>query len=162
MRKIVGGDAGTRESFTFERADGSRFDATLTRRKLELRPTEVHRVLPSGFGYVRFSQWSLSLTAKAIAGIDELKNTPGLVIDLRGNPGGAVTAVNQMLERFFPDPTEIGHSITRTGKPIGFLMGTVEIIKLKRRIEGKADAYKGPVVILVNAGSASGSELFAA
>ena len=71
-------------------------------------------------------------------------------------------AVNQMLERFFPTRTEIGHSITRTGKPIALLMGTVEIIKLKREIEGDKDAYKGPVVILVNAGSASGSELFAA
>ena len=84
------------------------------------------------------------------------------MIDLRGNPGGAVQAVNQLLERFFPVRTEIGHSITRTGKPIGFLMGTVEIIKLKRHVEGNKDAYKGPVAILVNAGSASGSELFAA
>jgi carboxyl-terminal processing protease len=162
MRRIVSGDAGTRETFTFERADGTRFDATLTRRKIQVRPIETHRVLPSGFGYVRFGQWSLSLTNRAIAAVGELKDTPGLVIDLRGNPGGAVQAVNLMLERFFPVKTEIGHSITRTGKPIAFLMGTVEIIKLKREIEGDKDAYKGPVVILVNAGSASGSELFAA
>jgi carboxyl-terminal processing protease len=162
MRKIVSGDAGTRESFTFERADGSRFDATLARRKVLSRPGESHRILPSGFGYVRFSQWTLSITSRVIAAMEELKDTPGLVIDLRGNPGGAVTAVNQMLERFFPGRTEIGHTITRTGKPIGFLMGTVEIIKLKRTIDGNKDAYTGPVVILQNAGSASGSELFAA
>ena len=162
IRKITSGEPGTKASFTFERADGSRFDATLARRKILVRPIESHRVLPSGYGYVRFGQWSLSLTARAIAAVDELKATPGLVIDLRGNPGGAVQAVNQMLERFFPVRTEIGHSITRTGKPIGFFMGTVEIIKLKREIEGNPDAYKGPVVILVNAGSASGSELFAA
>jgi len=129
-----------------------------------IRPGETHRVLPSGFGYVRFGQWSLSLTRRAIEALEELKDAPGLVIDLRGNPGGAVQAVNQMLERFFPAPTEIGHTLTRTGKPIGFFMGalTVEIIQLKRHLEGRADAYKGPVVILVNAGSASGSELFAA
>ena len=162
MRKIISGDADTRESFTFERADGTRFDATLTRRKVVTRSTESHRVLPSGFGYLRFGQWSLSLAARAVTAIEELKDTPGLVIDLRGNPGGAVQAVNQMLERFFPTRTEIGHAITRTGKPIGFLLGTVEIIKLKRAIAGNTNAYKGPVVILVNAGSASGSELFAA
>ena len=162
MRKIISGEPGTREAFTFERADGSRFEATLMRRKIATRPTEMHRVLPSGYGYVRFGQWSLSLTARAVAALENLKDTPGLVIDLRGNPGGAVQAVSQMLERFFPTRTEIGHTITRTGKPIGLLMGTVEIIKLKRHLEGNPDAYKGPVVILVNAGSASGSELFAA
>ena len=162
MRKIISGKIDTRESFTFERADGSRFDATLARRKIAVRPTEEHRVLPSGYGYVRFGAWSLPLAGRAIAAIEELKGTPGLVIDLRGNPGGAVQAVNQMLERFFPTRTEIGHTITRTGKSIGFLMGTVEIIKLKREIEGNRDAYKGPVAILVNSGSASGSELFAA
>ena len=162
VRRVISGEPGTRESFTFERADGSRINATLMRRKVTTRPTEVHRVLPSGYGYVRFGQWSLTLTSRAIAAIDELMDTPGLVIDLRGNPGGAVQAVNQLLERFFPERTEIGHSITRTGKPIGFLMGTVEIIKLKRHVEGSKDAYKGPVAILVNATSASGSELFAA
>jgi hypothetical protein len=42
------------------------------------------------------------------------------------------------------------------------LFGAVEIIKLKNTIQGNAKAYTGPVVILVNAQSASGSELFAA
>ena len=41
------------------------------------------------------------------------------------------------------------------------LFGAVEIIKLKSTVEGDPNAYKGPVVILVNAQSASASELFA-
>jgi carboxyl-terminal processing protease len=66
-----------------------------------------------------------------------------------------------MLERFFPSRTEVGRVITRSGKPITLLLGTLEIIKLKQVVEGSPDAYRGPVVILLNAGSASGSELFA-
>jgi len=161
LRRLITGEPDTRAAFTFERADGSRFDATLTRRRIVARPTETHRVLPSGYGYIRFSEWTLSLTARALDGLDSLKATPGLVIDLRGNPGGAMYAVNQMLERFFPSRTELGRVLTRDGKPIGLLMGAIEVIKLSHVVPGNPDAYKGPVVILVNSGSASGSELFA-
>ena len=66
-----------------------------------------------------------------------------------------------MLSRFFPNAMDLGNATTRTGKPISMLFGTVEIIKLKSRVEGRKDAYTGPVVILTNAQSASGSELFA-
>jgi len=160
LRKILGGDAGTKASFEFERADGTRFAATLARTRVSVRPAEMHRVLPSGYGYIRFTQWTLGATASAIAAIGELKGTPGLVIDLRGNPGGSAHAVNMMLERFFPHRTELGNIVTRTGRPISLFMGAVEIIKLKTTVPGDKDAYTGPVVILVNAGSASASELF--
>jgi carboxyl-terminal processing protease len=161
LRRLVTGEPGSSASFTFERADGSRFDATLTRRRIAARPIETHRVLPSGYGYIRFNEWTISLTARAIDGLETLKGTPGLVIDLRGNPGGAMHAVNQMLERFFPSRTEVGRVLTRSGKPVALLMGALEVIKLNQVVPGSADAYMGPVVILVNSGSASGSELFA-
>lgn len=161
VRRLVTGELGSTVAFTFERSDGTRFDALLTRRKVAARNFATHRVLPSGFGYIRFTQWSLTLTTRAIQSLEELVDTPGLVIDLRGNPGGSVHAVNLFLSKFFPVRTELGHATTRTGQPIALLMGTVEIIKLKRTVEGDRNAYKGPVVILMNAQSASGSELFA-
>jgi carboxyl-terminal processing protease len=161
VRRLMTGDLGSTLAFTFERADGTRFDTVLSRRKVSTRPTDSHRVLPSGFGYLRFSQWTLTMASHAVDAIDELKATPGLIIDLRNNPGGAVVAVNRLLERFFSQSTEIGRATTRTGKPVSLFFDTVEIIKLKPVVEGTPDAYKGPVVILVNSASASGSELFA-
>jgi carboxyl-terminal processing protease len=161
IRRLMTGDLGSTLAFTFERADATRFEATLSRRKVTFRASAAHRVLPSGFGYVRFTQWTLGATARAIAAIEELKATPGMIIDLRGNPGGSVHAVNQLLDRFFAKPTELGRATTRTGQPVSVLFGAVEIVKLRAVVEGRADAYAGPVVILVNAGSASGSELFA-
>jgi carboxyl-terminal processing protease len=161
VRRLMTGDLGTKVAFTFERADGTRFDATLTRRKITVRAGASHRVLPSGFGYLRLTQWTLTATSRVIEGLEELKATPGLVIDLRGNPGGSVHAVNRLLERFFSKRTELGRSVTRTGEPVSLLFGAVEIVKLRSVVEGREDAYNGPVVILQNAGSASGSELFA-
>jgi carboxyl-terminal processing protease len=83
------------------------------------------------------------------------------VIDLRGNPGGSVHTVNLMLGEFFTRPTELGRTITRTGRPVAMLFGAVEIIKLRLTTDGNPGAYAGPVAILVNSQSASGSELFA-
>jgi carboxyl-terminal processing protease len=161
VRRIIFGEAGTPVAFTFERADGSRFDVALKRRRIEYHPGTVHRVLPSGLGYLRLSNWNIAVVMRGLERIDELSKTPGLVIDLRGNPGGSVHAVNEMLEKFFTQRTEVGRATTRTGEPVSVLFGAVEIIRLHRVVKGSSAAYTGPVVILVDALSASGSELFA-
>ena len=162
LRKILGGAEGSKASFTFERADGSRFDTTVSRRKVTSRASASHRVLPSGLGYLRLNQWAVGVISRVTNGLEELRNAPGIIIDLRGNPGGSVHIVDRMLSEFFGVPTEIGRVTTRTGEPISMLFGAVEIIKLKNTIQGNPKAYTGPVAILVNSGSASGSELFAA
>jgi len=161
VRRIMTGALGTKAQVEFERSDGTRFTATLSRRAQRTPPSEAHRLLPSGYGYIRFSEWTLGASLKAMSAIGEFRSAPGLVIDLRNNPGGAAQAVSMMLEKFFTDRTEVGNVLTRSGKPVSILFGMIEIIKLKRVIEGEKDAYRGPVVILVNAGSASASELFA-
>ncbi len=161
MRRLISGSDGSSVEMTFDRGDGTRFSAKLARTRLSTRPGASHRILPSGFGYLRLTQWTLGLAGRTAQGLAELKDAPGMVIDLRGNPGGSVHAVNALLARFFTKRTDVGRVTTRTGRPVAMLFGTVEIIKMKSDIEGSRDAYTGPVVILVNAGSASGSELFA-
>lgn len=162
VRRIIFGEVGTRVRFTFERDDASTFDVSLKRQRIEYHPGSTHRLLPSGVGYLRLSSWTLPVVLRAIERVDELSKAPGLVIDLRGNPGGSVHAVNEMLDKFFTRRTEVGRATTRTGQPVSVLFGAVDIIRLHRVVNGSPNAYRGNVVVLVDALSASGSELFAA
>ena len=162
VRRIVSGEPNSKVALGFERGDGTRFDTTLARGTLQFPPKGENRILASGYGYIHFTQWTFTLGYRAIEAVRQLKDTPGLIIDLRGNPGGNAEAVNALLQRFFPHRVELGTVITRDGKPVSLFFGAVPIIKLDRVAEGEPDAYKGPVVILMNSGSASASELFAA
>ena len=162
MRRLVTGEENSVARFTFRRADGSELEAVVARRKLSTRPTSLHRVLPSGWGYLRFTQWTLGVIPRVEEGLAALRGTPGLVIDLRGNPGGSLHMVNALLDRFFRERAQLGRILTRDGKPVSLLFGALEVIKLRTVVDGNRDAYDKPVVILVNAQSASASELFAA
>jgi carboxyl-terminal processing protease len=161
VRKLSTGEPDTKVAFTFERADGSRVDATLKRRRATTAAAASWRELPSGHGYIQLSQWTLGATNRMIAALKELKSAPGIIVDLRGNPGGSLHAVQNVIREFFPSKIEVGRTLTRTGKPVTVLFGAIEVITLKLEVNGGAEAYTGPVVVLVNESSGSGSEFFA-
>jgi carboxyl-terminal processing protease len=161
VRKLSAGDPDTKIAFTFERPDGSRIDATLKRRRATIAAAASWRELPSGHGYIQLSQWTLGATNRMIAALKELKSAPGIIVDLRGNPGGSLHAVQNAIREFFPSKIEVGRTLTRTGKPVSVLFGAIEVITLKIEVNGRAEAYTGPLVVLVNESSGSGSEFFA-
>jgi len=82
------------------------------------------------------------------------------VIDLRGNPGGSALMVRNVAAQFFAGKVAFGRTLTRTGKPITLAFDWIEVIRIEQELEGTG-VYSGPVVVLVNASSGSGSELFA-
>jgi len=161
-RRILQGEEGTTANLAFARGDGTPFTATLKRKRFANPPRVTQRILPSGYGYLRLTSWAQSLQGQMIAAIETLKGAPGLVVDLRGNPGGSALMVRNVAGQFFKDKAkvEFGRTLTRTGKPITLAFDWIEVIKLKQELEG-AGTYAGPVVVLVNEASASGSELFA-
>ena len=102
--------------------------------------------LASGIGYIRFNTFHPDLISDMVEAIDALKDAPGIIIDLRGNPGGYPDAAEELAAQFVVDQVSFGSFKTRSG--------TIE-----RMVTGK-NVYPGPLVILIDALSYSASEYF--
>ncbi|MBI3716298.1 MAG: hypothetical protein HY255_09920 [Betaproteobacteria bacterium] len=160
LRKITVGDVGSKLAMTFVRGDGSEIQATLARRKFVSALDFSQRVLPSGFGYLRFSNFVDSLEGRIVDAMEQLKDTPGIIVDLRNNGGGSAALAASVMERFF-EKNQKGVKIpTRTGKGVSLFF--IEVIPTEPELKGTgAHAYTKPLVILTNLGSASASEVVA-
>ncbi len=145
----------------FERADGEKITATLKRRNAITRPLVASRILPSGVGYVRLTAFSESLRSELFSALDAVKSAPGLVLDLRGNGGGSGSLSNALVGYFFKTKTGIGRATTRNNTPVTVAFGAVQVVALDRSVPGRADAYAGKVVVLIDNYSASASEIVA-
>lgn len=135
-------------------------EATITRERLkgEMSPkmgnfppqySELETTqLAGGIGYIRFNIFVISLMDRIRAAIRRMTDAPGLVIDLRGNPGGVggmASGIAGVLEK---EQTSLGTMHMRSGQ-------------FNFAVNPQAGPYLGPVVILTDGGSASTSEIFA-
>ncbi|HEX8267326.1 MAG TPA: S41 family peptidase [Pyrinomonadaceae bacterium] len=148
---LYGGFLGAARSFGVEGFDGKVFDFNVTHfgaRPSEI-PTLTARRLSQGFGYIKFDAWKSPADERFKTELANLMDTPGLVIDLRGNGGGHTDVQLNIGSLFFPAETGLGSFKKRGGQP-------------ERIITHKSDqVYKGKVVVLVDEISGSASEVFA-
>lgn len=161
VRKISAGEVDTKVDVTFARMDGSEISATIKRRAFKTPPEFTQRILPSGFGYISFSNFAGGLEGNILKAIDKMKSTPGMIVDLRNNGGGSLSMSGNLTAKFLSDKTRGTKILTRTGKAPSLFF--IETIKLEPELNGsKETAYSNPLVILTNQSSASASEVFAA
>ncbi|MFM8591105.1 MAG: S41 family peptidase [Limnohabitans sp.] len=157
--RLLAGEPDSTVRLACARADDSRIEAVLRRTVLSNPPRVTQRRLPEGPGYIRLSAWNASLQGRMLSAIEALKDAPSLIIDLRGNGGGSAGMVQRVAQAFFEGEVQAGRTLTRTGKPITLALEMVELVKLQNTLKGTG-LYKGPVAILVDAGSGSASEKF--
>jgi len=107
------------------------------------------RRLEDGIGYIHFNWFHAAFTHRLPRTIASMHDAPGLIIDLRGNPGGMRDA-----------------AIAGAG---GLVSQRVKCSTLRRRggeqdivLDPAYDSYEGPVVVLIDVMSKSSSEFFAA
>ncbi len=148
-RMITDGDPGSTLRLRLARADGSSIDVALTRRIVADAAVVTERRLPSGYGYIRLTLWKSPVRKDFKKALEHLRDAPGVLLDLRGNPGGEADEVVKIASFFFNAHVSFGRFSKRSGKAIYL------------RTDNDDRVYKGPLAILVNEGSGSGSELFA-
>jgi carboxyl-terminal processing protease len=110
------------------------------------------RMLEDGYGYIRISSFQAKTGDSMIEAIDELKKNghlKGLVLDLRNNPGGVLNAAVAVSDAFLEEGLVV------------YTDGRVEDAKMRFNATPN-DLLEGePIVVLINAGSASASEIVA-
>lgn len=152
--KIMRGKPGTDIVLTIVR-DGEDKPLNITITRDVIRVTSVKsRILDPGYGYVRISQFQ-SRTGdnlrEALENLEEKSDGPlkGLVLDLRNNPGGVLSAAVSVSDAFLKDGI------------IVYTEGRLDDAKLKFNAKPTDILHGAPLVVLVNGGSASASEIVA-
>lgn len=145
----IRGPEGTTVTLTIKRGDEEPFDVTIERRRIETASVEGE-MLDNGIAYIAMSQFGDNTTQELRNTLDELmKNDPaGLIFDLRNNGGGWLTTAVDTASEFLPAGTSV--LIEKEGD------GTETQYTTHHRGGRALDV---PMVVLINEGSASASEI---
>ena len=151
-RHRMRGPVGTDIRVTIRRGEQEPFDVTITRAIITVKSVR-HRV-EGDIGYVRITSFNEQTTVGLTDAISDLKEDlgdqlQGIVLDLRNNPGGLLEEAINVSDSFL----ERGEIVSTRGR---FTEDS------QRRNASPGDLADGlPMVVLINGGSASASEIVA-
>ena len=157
--RLIAGEPNTPLKLGLTRPDGTPFEVALMRRTISAAPQFTARLLPSGYAYIRFNRFRSPAAKQVKEALVKFKDAPGLILDLRGNPGGDGREGLRIAGYFFDEKVPIARIVTRTGKPPSALFGLVSLPKVFEAGEKGNQIYSNPLVILINEATASTSEL---
>lgn len=148
------GKPGTSIRLTIVREGRKPFDVTLKRAVIKNRSVKS-QLLESDYGFLRISQFQVNTgdeVEKALARLKkENKGQPlkGLILDLRNNPGGVLQAAVEVTDHFLSSGL------------IVYTKGRLANAELRFSANAKNASEGVPLVVLINGGSASASEIVA-
>jgi carboxyl-terminal processing protease len=147
---LIRGKAGTTVKLSLVRAESQTLDVTITRQNIRV-PSVSHEILAGNIGYIRITTFADDTSGLIDSAATQLKQAgvKGIILDLRDNPGGLLSAAVHVSSKWLPQDTLIlqekrGSIVTDTYKA-----------------EGGDTLHGIPTVVLINGGSASASEITA-
>lgn len=145
---IIKGPEGTDVTVTMLR-DGERIDITMTRRSINVEFVS-HRMLDDKVGYILVSEFEETTAEQFDEAIKDLtsQGMQGLVVDLRGNPGGLYDIVCEMLDRILPKDSTLVYTVDKYNHTEYQYAQTKQTLDI-------------PIAVLIDGNSASASEIFA-
>lgn len=150
--KRIRGQPNTRVRLTIRRTGVDRpLEFSIVRQPVEY-PVVEYEMKPGGIGYLSimwFYETTDSRLERAIADLDR-QGMKALILDLRDNPGGLLKSAVEVASRFVPPGRVITSVVTASGT------------QRERAIASQYLDPRWPIVVLVNRGSASASEIVAA
>lgn len=140
----VRGEPGTDVVLTIMR-DGAQQDYTITRDNIKLK-TVGHEMLDNNIGYIQIVSFSEDTAQEFMDAYTDLQNQgmQGLVLDLRNNPGGLLTACVDIAKNLVPK---------------GNIVSIVDKDGNKEVYSSDLEQVQYPVAVLINKNSASASEI---
>ena len=151
MRNLKG-PKGSEVKLSIKRAtDKELLDFTIVRGDIPQNTIDAAYMLDNDFGYIQISKFGRTTHVELLNAIAQLSHDKckGLIIDLRDNTGGYMEAATRMVNEFLPE-----------GKLIVYTKGR-KYPRMEEYANGTGSCQKLPLVVLVNEGSASASEIFA-
>ena len=123
---------------------------TITRGDIPQNTVDAAYMLNDEIGYVKVSKFGRTSHVELLNALAQLnhKKCKGLIIDLRGNTGGYMEAAIRMVNEFLPE-----------GKLIVYTQGR-KYPRAEEFANGTGSCQKMPLVVLIDEGSASASEIF--
>ena len=152
---ILRGEVGDPVEVTFLRGKNTEFTITLVRELIEVPTVKYGMLYETGrnVGYIRIIEFTPLTPERVQEALDsfEANNYDSLIIDLRNNPGGLITSVADVADKFIDSGV-----IVSTKSRLAFENTVFNANKKNTTMQDDI-----PIVVLINQGSASASEILA-
>ena len=145
------GEIGTPVTVTILRGASMKFDVTLIRALIEVPTVKYGMIEGTKIGYARLIQFTPDTAIRLQDALDSFEKNEykGLIIDLRDNPGGLITSAVDVADKFIDN----GPIVSTKSR---LLFENSQFTASKEKTTAKRNI---PVVVLINKGAASASEI---